>query len=164
MRNQAGNPCSSERRHGLCPFLGRRSFLAEADGAPQHISGHRPDYTDDPAPRQREDLMTPLQRLVRIAQIPEDKGHTTQTHRPTVLTKEFEMSAVPLGIVVDNPLLKVLAGRSKFSEPEAGDAQRIVGLHEENRVLGALGEAEKLRPQLTGGLEFRPHDEIDRQP
>src|SRR5215831_15664253 len=107
--------------------------------------------------------MTPCECLVRIPEIPEDKCHTTQTHRSAVLAKECQMRAVPLGVVVDNPLLKVLAGRRKFSEPEAGDTQRIVGLHKEHRVLSTLSQAEELHSQLTGGLEFRPHNVIDRQ-
>ena len=40
----------------------------------------------------------------------------------------------------------MLAGRSKLSEPEAGDPQRIVGLHKEHRVLSALGQGEELPP------------------
>ena len=41
------------------------------------------------------------------------------------------MRAVLLGVVEDNALLQLLAGRRKVSEAEAGDAQRIVGLHKD---------------------------------
>src|SRR5712691_6157330 len=101
---------------------------------------------------QRERLRAPCARLVRITEIPEDEGHTAEANRPFVLAEERDMGVVPAGIVVGNPLLEMPASGNELSQPETGDAEGIMGLYEEHRVLYALGEAEKLLPELAGRL------------
>ncbi len=51
-----------------------------------------------------------------------------------------------LRIVQSNALLQVFPGGSKLTHKVQGRPQRMVGLHEERRILLFLGEVEELLP------------------
>jgi hypothetical protein len=67
------------------------------------------------------------------------------------------MRTMPLSIVEGDDLLQVRLGRDELTTPEQAIPQRQVGLQEERRVLGALGEIEELFPQCLCGVKRRAH-------
>jgi hypothetical protein len=116
-----------------------RQDIRETKGMRQ-LSGHR------------QGLVALCECLLRIAEIPQDKRQTAQTHQPPILAVERQMVRVLGRGVVDAPLLKVLAGRHKLTQPGESDPERIVCLHQEHWVLCALCQSQKLFTQLTRGV------------
>jgi hypothetical protein len=68
------------------------------------------------------------------------------------------MGATPLGIVEGDILLEVGSRRGKLSTPEERISHDKVGLQEEGRVWGILGEPQKLLPQLLRRLHLCPYN------
>src|SRR5262245_30225418 len=98
-----------------------------------------------------------LQGLVRIAKTPQSPSNTVPGAHPRVMPGvEKGLGAVVLGIVEGPGLLYVSLGRGELSKIEQDRPQRMPGLQEERGVLGTLGQAEELFPQLTGPRVLRP--------
>jgi len=113
---------------------------------------------------QGQRFMDALQGLVWIAEHPYGHGRKASARYAGVLSVHKGMGAVLLRIIEGHPLLKVRSSWSHLSKPEHGLPQHPVRLQEERRVLCALGQAEKLLPQLTCRLQLRPEHIKPPQP
>ena len=107
--------------------------------------------------RQGEALLAPLQRLVRIAQHPQDQGREDPASHARVLPIEESMGAVLLRVVQGHALLQVGTGRDQLAQPEQGISQGAVPLQEERRIVVPLRQGEEVFGQLTGGLQVPPY-------
>src|SRR4051794_13784088 len=68
---------------------------------------------------------------------------------------EEGVRAVLPGVIEDDRLLQVGMGRGPVAREQIRRSQRVMSLQEECRVLGALGQAEKLLPEVQPGLDVR---------
>src|SRR5262249_4664104 len=77
---------------------------------------------------QCESLVASSQSLLGIPEIPQDARKTAQAHRSAILTEQGNVGAMLVGLIVLEPLLKVLAGRDEPAQPGGSHTQRIVSL------------------------------------
>ena len=77
-------------------------------------------------PGQGERFLTPLERLVRIAQGSQGPGRIAQAGHPWVLAGAGGMEMAPLGVIEGHGLLQVGSGLGQLSKSEQGDPQRLV--------------------------------------
>jgi hypothetical protein len=85
------------------------------------------------------------QRLGGVPEEPEGRrGLHAATHPRIVPTIEHGMGAVPLRIIVPQPLFQVWPGGGQLAAMEQDGPQGVVGLEQQVRVVQALGEAEEL--------------------
>jgi hypothetical protein len=102
-------------------------------------------------------LVAAVQSLSRVAQIPQRKRGIAEASHPRVLTIHKGLRVVLLTGIQGDALFSLPKSRGHFSEPQQGRLQRHVGLKEERRVLYALGQPEKLLPELARRPVFRSY-------
>jgi len=101
---------------------------------------------------QCESLVASSQSLLGIPEIPQDDSKTAKAHRSSILTEQGNVGAMLVGIIVFDPLFKLLAGRDKPAKPEGRHTQSIVSLYKADSVLSTLGYTEQLFAQFIGCL------------
>src|SRR5207247_6196824 len=107
---------------------------------------------------------TPLQRLLRIAKMPQSMGDKTEATHDRVMSVQKGRSAVFLALVQGYAPLQVGTGSGQLSQAEKRESQRPVGLDEPGRVLPALGQVEQLLSQFVCRLVLGPRDMKAPQP
>jgi hypothetical protein len=84
-------------------------------------------------------LVTALEGLLRIAELPEGPGEIGETPYPEVSAIAEGQMVVLLAIIERYALLEVHAGLAHFSKHVYGDPQRMVSDQEECRIVVMLG-------------------------
>jgi hypothetical protein len=97
-------------------------------------------------PGQDKRLVTPLQRLVRIAKRPQSHSCEGFANDSRVLSIEKRQGAMPWEVIKRNPLLLVRSALGKIPQEVRCTSQRPVSLEEGGRILLVLGQTQELPP------------------
>src|SRR5262249_54516754 len=98
-------------------------------------------------PGDGDGLLAVAQRLVGVAQVPEDASEKRMAIGGAIEPVACRCGAAPLRIVQSDALVQVSACRGQLSGKEVLDAQFEMGVGEELGVAQASGEFEQLLPQ-----------------
>src|SRR5262249_36512987 len=126
------------------PAPGLQATLGATHGADSPDSGPSPDSRGAIARVPGRGPPAPLQRLIRIAQPPQDTGHHGPPPQARACTKEEGVGAVRLRVVKGTAQLQVGPSRDKLAKMEQELSQDTVPLQEERRVALALYQGEEL--------------------
>ncbi len=97
-----------------------------------------------------ERLVDVLEGLSRVAKQLHDPGRNGEAphHRVRRMIQEGPRTVL-LGVIEDDAVLQVRAGRGKLAKIGRRRSQRQVRRQAEARVVRALGPPEEIRPELT---------------
>jgi hypothetical protein len=143
-----------ERDHRLGPLLGSLPVPAELMDPTGTVQSKDQAMRVRQLLSQGEHFITSFERLIRVAEQPENPRRIGEAKHSRIVPIESHMRAVLLGIIVCYPLLQVRSGWDQLSKPKQGLPHRPVRLHEEHLVLRALGQGKELFPQILCQLEL----------
>jgi hypothetical protein len=106
---------------------------------------------------QAKPLVNSLESLVGIAERPEGICCVAMADYSGVVSIEESQGAMLLGIVERDSLLQGRLGRGKLTQKVQGWSSCSTGFQKKCRVLGTLGELQKLTRQFPSDLKLSPH-------
>src|SRR5262249_2670325 len=146
-----------ERSERVCVLLCEWQFPAEAMECSSMGEGSSQGETVRERIRARERLLAPLQRLLWIAQTPQNLGHPGSAVHSGVEGVEKGKGRLALGIIESDPSLQVCPRGGQLAKSDRGHAHHMVSLGEEGGIVRTLGHLQELRghfpcqPRLPAG-------------
>lgn len=109
---------------------------------------------------QGQRLVHARDRLLRIAERPENCGPAAQADRAGILPIKREVRPVPLRAICSGSEFQMLVGLFEVASPSMGDASGVMSLNQPRAVVPMTSEVEQSIAQLEPDVEFRAHGRV----